>query len=370
MRRADDRPLRPAPRELREEHERVRVNDGGDGPAGERRLEELGALGRAAEAGAQDQGVGPFQRRRRLGLEVGPERGLDREHVGEGRARGRHAPGGRDELHEPRARRERPAGRVQRRARHAVRPAHHGHAAAVALVHRGRELGEAGARPPVRDEQRPARIGRREPGVHDDHLPAPFARQQVAAARTAEGHRQLRAHRPVGLAAREVEPGGAVDRHDGRGVGDEPLRQREHVAAGGARGARAEQRIHRDRRRGPRLLAAQLVHAVEPGERPVVDRVVRLGIDGRHPDGDARRVQRACDDPAIAAVVPRPGGDEHTALHRVRALAHQHLGDGAARGVHEHARGDAELRARRRVPGGGFGGREHRNRVHGITTPP
>src|SRR2546426_12827847 len=36
---------------------------------------------------------------------------------------------------------------------------------------------------------------------------------------------------------RSVEPGGAVDRHDGRGVGDEPLRQREHVAAGGARGA-------------------------------------------------------------------------------------------------------------------------------------
>src|SRR6266540_2146999 len=201
-------------------------------------------------------------------------------------------------------------------------------------------------------------------------FPATSLTSPAPAARAAEGHRDLGANRPVSLAAREVEPGGPVDRGDGRAVGDEPLREGEDVAARGTRGAGAEQGVHGHGGRGPRLLAADLPHPVHAGERAVVDRVVGLGIEGGDPHGNAAGVQRARHHPAVTAVVARPGDDERAARQHLGRLAQQYLRDGAPRGLHQHAGRNAVLRARGRIPGGGFGRREDGNGIHVITTPP
>src|SRR2546422_8174847 len=58
--------------------------------------------------------------------------------------------------------------------------------------------------------------------------------------RSPESDRHVGAQRAVRLAGRQVEPGGSVDGDDGRPERDEPLRQREHVAAGRAGGASPE----------------------------------------------------------------------------------------------------------------------------------
>ena len=171
------------------------------------------------------------------------------------------------------------------------------------------------------------------------------------------------------LAAREIEAGGPVDGEHGGGVGNEALRHREHVAARGAGGAGAEQRVHGQGRGGPRLVAPQLADAVHAREGAIVDGVVGLGVQRADPHGDAGGVERAGEDPAVAPVVPRPGDDERAACHHVAKLRHQHARAGAARRFHEHAAGDAVLGAGGGVPGGRVGCREHGDRVHGITTP-
>ena len=352
------------------QRERIGVDDRRDRPAGERRLEELAPGRLAPQAGPDDQGIRPFERLRRLLLELGPERRLHRQHVGEARARrvDRFRPG--DELHESGAGGERRPGGVQRGARHSVGAAYDGDAPSVALVHRRGQLGQPRTCPQIGDEHGPRRIARREADVHDHDLAAPLAGEEVATSRAAERHGDASAHRPVGFTAREVEPRRSVDRQDRRGVGDEPLRQREHVSAGGARRPGAEQRVHRDGRGGPWLVSPDLGDAVDASQGAVVDRVVSLGIEPGRPHGDARDVQRAGRHPTVAAVVPGPGGHQRAAREHLRKLAHDHLCDGPARRLHQHPAGDVILGARRRVPGGGLGRREHWNRVHGITTPP
>src|SRR5256885_1023974 len=74
--------------------------------------------------------------------------------------------------------------------------------------------------------------------------------------------------------------------------------------------------------------------------------------------------------PPIAAVVPRPGDDQGpTGQHR-GVVAYDQVRDRAARGLHQHAGGNPVLCAGGRIPGGGLGRGQHRDRVHGITTPP
>jgi hypothetical protein len=216
-------------------------------------------------------------------------------------------------------------------------------------------------------EQRPPGIGWREADVHDHHLAAPIAREQVAAARATEGDRALRADGPVGLAARHVEAGRPVDREDGRAAGRELSGERQDVALGGPRGAGAEQGVYRHGRLRPRLLAPHLTHAIHARQRAVVDGVVGLGIHGRDPHGDARGVQRAREHPAVAAVVARAGGDEHSPLGG--EFGDEDLRRRAPRRLHEDAAGHAILRARRGIPRRRFGRRQHRNWIHGITTP-
>ena len=259
---------------------------------------------------------------------------------------------------------------MQRGTGHAGRAADHGDATAIAFVHRGMQSRQPRARPGVGHEYRPRRVGRRQPDVHDDELAAPLAGDEVAAAWAAEGDRHLGAHRAVGFAAREIEPGGAVDGEHRGGVRDEALRHREDVAARGAGGPGAEQRVYHHRGRRPRLVAPQLAHAVDPRQGAVVDGVVGLGIEGADPHGDAGSVQGAGQDPAVAAVVPCPRDDERAARHHLWEFLDEHAGAGAARRFHEHAARYAVLRARRRVPARGLGRGKHGERVHGITTPP
>jgi len=173
----------------------------------------------------------------------------------------------------------------------------------------------------------------------------------------------------MGFAAREIETGRPVHGENRRAVIHEPLRQGEHIALGGPGGAGAQARHRRRPRLGPRFLATQLADAVEACERTIVDRVVRLGIDGCHPDRNAGGVQRARDHPTVTAVVPGSRGDEHTAAGGIGQLGNQDLDDGAARRFHQHATRHAVLGARRRVPRCRLARREHRNWIHGITTP-
>jgi len=68
----------------------------------------------------------------------------------------------------------------------------------------------------------------------------------------------------------------------------------------------------------------------------------------------AAGVQRAGEHPAVAAVVPRARGDQHSAGLRSQKFSEQHGRGGAAGRLHQHATGHAELGARHRVPRGGF----------------
>ena len=178
------------------------------------------------------------------------------------------------------------------------------------------------------------------------------------------------------LSARQIEPRGSVDRHNGSAVLRQALRQREHVALRGTGGPGAEQRIDGNGGLRPGFLATQLAHAVEPGERAIVDCVVGFGIERGDPDRNADCVQRAREHPAIAPVVARARGDQDAPPapapapgECVRHLVNQYLRDGATRGLHQHATGHPILRPCRRIPRRRFARREHRNRIHGITTP-
>ena len=192
----------------------------------------------------------------------------------------------------------------------------------------------------------------------------------MPAARAAERHRQLGAHRAVRLAAREVESRRAVDRDHGRPVGHQALRQRQDVTTRRPRGARAEQRVDDHRGGGPRLVTTGLAHAVHPCERAVVDRIVGLGVERGHPNGDAARVQGARQHPPVATVVSGPRDDQRAAGEHRGILAHEQVRDSTPRALHEHPRGDAVLRAGGGVPRGRVRRGKYRERVHGITTPP
>ena len=350
----------------------VRIQHRGHGTPRERGREKAPArVARlAAQARAQHDGIRPLERFHRRGLELLQERRFDGQNIGQAGARGGDGFFGGHELHEPRPGGERGARGVQGGARHPIGAAHHAHAAAIAFMHRGLEPRQPRRGPRVGHEHRPGGIGRREADVHDHQGAAPFTGEQVAAARAAEGHRELGADGTVRLATREIEPRRTVEREHGRAVPRQPVGEREDVALGGARRSGAQQGVHGDRGLRPRLVTRQLPHAVHARQRAVVDGVVRFGIERGDPDRHARGVERAGEDPAVAAVVPRPGRDEHAARHRRRPLADEHLRRGPARRLHEDATGNAVLGARQRVPRGRLGGRQHRHRVHGINTPP
>src|SRR5207249_10526865 len=75
------------------------------------------------------------------------------------------------------------------------------------------------------------------------------------------------------------------------------------------------------------------------------------------------------DDPPVAAVVAPSRRDEHTASGRFGHLGHEHLDHGPACRLHQHATRHPVLGARRRIPRCRLARREHRNWIHGITTP-
>jgi len=162
-------------------------------------------------------------------------------------------------------------------AAHAIGPPDHAHPAPVAFVHRRGEARQARRRPRIVDQHGPRRIRRREADIDDDDLAAPFARDQVAAPRPAERDGETRMDGTVCFTAREIEPRRSVDGEDGRPVGGQPLRERQHVSFGRTCRTRAQQRIHGDGGLRPAFFAPQLAHAVESREGAIVDRVVGFG---------------------------------------------------------------------------------------------
>ncbi len=258
---------------------------------------------------------------------------------------------------------------MERRAAHPVRAANHAHAAAVALVHLRREPRQPAGRPAVGDEHRPHRVGGRESDVHDDDLAAPLARQEVTAPRPTERDGEAGVNGTVRFTAREIEPRRSVDGEDGRPVGGQPVRERQHVSLGGTCRAGAEQRIYGNGGLRPGFFPPQLAHAVQTREGAIVDRVIGLRIDGRDPHGNPGGVERAGDHPAVPAVIPGARGDQDTAGRCLGQLGDEHLHGGSARRLHQYTARHAILGARRRIPRRRFARRQNRNRIHGITTP-
>ena len=195
-----------------------------DGSPGQHGLQERLARAVSPEPGTHDERVRPVDRVAQRGLERGTERGFDGQHVGQaGAGRFDRRLGG-DQAHESRPRREGRARGVERGAGHPVRAADHGHASAVALVHRRQELGQPRGGPGVGHEKRQCRVGVRQADIDHDDAAARVARHEMPAPRSAERDGQLRAHGTVRLAARQVESRGPVDRHDGGAVVGHALR--------------------------------------------------------------------------------------------------------------------------------------------------
>ncbi len=331
--------------------------------------DELLACGLSPESRAEHHGIRPLERFGSGWIETFTERRFDGQYIGKTRLRGGNRFARGDQLHESRSRGEGGASGVQRGTAHAVGAADDAHPAAIALMHLRREPGQPLGRPRVGDEQRPCRVGRGKTDVDNHDLAAPLAREQVATPRTAECDGDLRPHRSMRFAAREVEPGWPVYGQDWRSVFHQALRQSKNVSLGRANRTRAEERVDRDRRLRPCFFAPELTHTIEPRQGAVVDRIIGLGIDCDDPHRNAGGVERARHDPTITTVVPGARGDQHATRDHVRELRHQHLRDGAARGLHQDTARNPILRARLRIPRGRFTCRENRNWVHGITTP-
>ena len=134
------------------------------------------------------------------------------------------------------------------------------------------------------------------------------AGEQMPAANAAEGDREIGAWRAVHDARSEVDAGRSVDGDDRHFEIGEPVEQRRHRRAWRAGCAGAEQRVHRQPDARPRPVGATSRTPSarrERHRRRAAER--RFPASAVDPDRHAEPMQRAGDDPAVAAVVARPG---------------------------------------------------------------
>ena len=292
-------------------------------------LEDTGARAVVAEAGADDDRVGPGTDVACDGVVVRGPRGAERLRFGF--LHRRHALVRDDELHHPDAASHRRSRGEDARARHAASAADDRQLLSSSLVRVPRNRRQLTRRPSASSTS----CGVREYGVdrrtgesdieHDDGA-ACFAIHEMAALDRAEREREVGARDFAGcFAGRRIHSARHVDGDDPRtsrasrfAFGDR-LRDRRRAAhrSSRCRAVRRRRAIRRRRAAGSnrrQRSAPSSSRARARSERQSGEAAAN-GFDDSH--RNAGRVQRARDDPRVAAVVARPGEDENAGVEAI-----------------------------------------------------